>query len=71
MAGERECSVSSAGESGPVEGLTCIQSRIHCPARDLPEQAQNELSANNIRQFVDTLAEIALAIARRKEKLDL
>ena len=52
------------------DGLTCIQSRIHCGAADGPIDDENEFHQIEICNFIDTLAEIALAVARRKEGLE-
>ena len=52
------------------DGLTCIHRRIHCGAADRPIDDGNEFHQIEIRHFTDALAEIALAIARRKEGLE-
>lgn len=51
-------------------GLTCIHGRIHCGAADGPINDKNESHQIEVRHFIDALAEIALAVARRKEGLD-
>ncbi len=56
-------------ESGPVDALTCIHGRIHCAAADQPGNDADELQQIEIRHFIDTLAEVALAVARRREGL--
>ena len=60
----------STDESGSENGLTPIHRRIHCPATNETCDGQGELRANEIYHFIDTLAEIALAISRRKVELD-
>ena len=48
-------------------GLTCIGSRIHCPATD----GQDELSETDriiVDNFLRTLAEVALAVASRRAR---
>ena len=52
----------------PQNGLTCIHRRIHCAATPGATEPDNEdeLDCIAINHFLDTLAEVALAIARRK-----
>lgn len=57
-------------ESGPLDGLTCIHQRIHCTATPDATEGINELDRIAISHFLDTLGEIAMAIARRKRQLD-
>ena len=57
-------------ECGGEDGLTCVHGRIHCAAAEGPPDGANELQQIEIRHFIDTLAEIALAVARRKEGLE-
>ncbi len=52
------------------DGLTCIHRRIHCGAADRPIDDENEIHRFEICHFIDTLAEIALAVARRREGLE-
>lgn len=56
-------------ESGSENGLTPIHRRIHCPATIEACEGQDELRVNEVRNFIDTLAEVASAIARRKVDL--
>ncbi len=72
MAEEQTNGVSPPEESGGVNGLTPIHGRIHCAATPdtYDEQNGNELDQIAIDHFLDTLAEVALAIARRTEQLD-
>ena len=55
-------------ETTPVDGLTPIPRRIHCAATpDATEpDNDNELDRLAINHFLDALADVALAIARRK-----
>ena len=57
-------------ESGRVNGLTPIHRRIHCAATPDTNQGQNELDQITIDHFLDTLAEVVLAIIRRRQQLD-
>ena len=59
----------SPQESGPVEGLTCIHGRIHWPDTFHACETDDELDQIHIDNFLNTLAEVALAIAKRKEYL--
>ena len=61
--------------SGPAkkaegsEALTCIHQRIHCAATEEPEPDADTLEEMNeldITNLLDTLVEIALAVARRR-----
>ena len=58
-------------ECGSENGLTPIHQRIHCgatPDAIKPDLGnENELDSIAIDHFLDTLAEVALAIARRRE----
>ena len=52
-------------------GLTCIQSRIHCPATQPDvEDEYDELNEIAIEHFLDVLAEVALAVAAREVEED-
>ncbi|MFQ6029038.1 MAG: hypothetical protein ACE5Q6_16280 [Dehalococcoidia bacterium] len=58
---------SSKPQSGPQYGLTPIPQRIHCAATNDPlEPDVNEQDEIDIDNFLDALAEVALAIASRK-----
>ena len=50
-------------------GLTSIPSGIHWAATPEPSEAATELEKINISTFQDTLAEVALAIIRRRKQL--
>ena len=53
------------------EALTCIHKRIHCAATEEPEpdtESREELKELDITNFLDTLVEIALAVARRRQQ---
>ena len=55
----------SSPESGPLNGLTSIPRRIHCAAtQDIHQEI--EIERLKVEEFLKTLAEIALSIARRK-----
>ena len=70
MAWKQTNGVSPSEESGCVNGLTPIHRRIHCAATPGTVDAENELDHITIDYFLGTLAEIALAIARRRQQLD-
>ena len=55
-----------SGESGRQNGLTRIHRRIHCVATQGTTEAGNELDQIAISHFLDTIAEIALTVARRR-----
>ncbi|HZA25624.1 MAG TPA: hypothetical protein VFA32_24020 [Dehalococcoidia bacterium] len=57
---------TSRNESGGENGLTPIPSRIHCPATTDWVGGRDELDEIAVDHFLDTLAEVALAIASRK-----
>jgi hypothetical protein len=57
-------------ESGGGNGLTPIPPRIHCPATTERVGGQDELDEIVVNNFLDTLAEVALAIASRKAAQD-
>jgi hypothetical protein len=50
-------------EKANQAGLTSIHRSIHCPATQEPDE---ELDRIEIENFLDTLTEIATAIAKRK-----
>ena len=53
-------------ENGPVDELTSIHGRIHCPDTNEAHDDDNELDRIAIDNFLDTLAEIALSVVRRR-----
>jgi hypothetical protein len=57
---------TSRKESGGENGLTPIPPRIHCPATTDWVGGRDELDEIAVEHFLDTLAEVALAIASRK-----
>ena len=63
--------LSRSEESGSVNGLTPIHQRIHCAATPDTTVDVDELDIIAVDNFLDTLAEVALAIARRREHLEL
>ena len=59
--------------SGVPDALTRIHGRIHCaatPDASEHDEDETELDRITIDKLLDTLAEVALAIARRREQLD-
>ena len=72
MAEEQTNGVFPPEESGGENGLTPIHGRIHCAATpDTTEpEPENELDRIAIDHFLDTLAEVAIAVARRRHQLD-
>ncbi len=58
-----------SGPDGDSQGLTPIHARIHCaatPDTDFPEYTEAERVM--VDNFLNTLAEIALAVATRNAK---
>ncbi len=54
-------------EDDPPQGLTGIHGRIHCAATpDTPEDGYSETDMIVVKNFLNTLAEIALAVAARQ-----
>ncbi len=56
-----------------AKALTCIHQRIHWTATGEPEpdtESREELNELDITNFLDTLVEIALAVARRRQGQD-
>ena len=52
---------------GASQGLTPIHPRIHCAATpDTPEDGYSETDMIVVNNFLNTLAEIALAVAARQ-----
>jgi hypothetical protein len=58
-------------ESGRQNGLTPIPPSIHCPATTERVCGNDELDEITVEHFLDTLAEVALAIAYRKLRPEL
>ena len=62
------------GDTGPIRsetaasrGLTGIPRRIQCPATpDTPEDGYSETDMIVVKNFLNTLAEVALAVAARQ-----
>ena len=67
---EQQNGFSPPEESGTVERLTSMHRRIHCGATPEDRNEQDELDEIAINNFLDTLSEVAQAIARRREQLD-
>jgi hypothetical protein len=57
---------SNSKGSGGQKGLTPIPSRIHCPATTERVGGRDEIDEITVDNFLDTLAQVALAIASRK-----
>ena len=57
-------------EINVAEGLTSIHQRIHYTATPDTTDGNDELVQIQIDTFLNVLAEVALAIARRKEQVD-
>ena len=53
-------------KSNGHEALTSIPEGIHCAATPEDPNGQDELDEIAINHFLDTLAEVALAVANRK-----
>ncbi len=53
-------------KSNGQKALTCIHRDIHCAATPDQLEGENELDQIAIDNFLDTLAEVALAVAQRK-----
>ena len=62
------CGGQPEPQGGVPDALTGIHGRIHCAATEHDED-ETELDRITIDNFLDTLAKIALAIARRREQL--
>ncbi len=58
----------SPQESGPSNALTPIHRGIHCSATQDATEEISELDQMAIDNFIDTLAEIALAVAQRSSQ---
>jgi len=70
VAEEQINGVSPPEESGSEKALTPIPRRIHWGATPDAVEPEDELVNIAINNFLDTLAEIALAVARRKQELE-
>ena len=70
MAGEQTNPASFEEGGGGGNGLTSIHPRIHWPATPDTTESENELDQITVDHFLDTLAEIAIAIVRRRQTLD-
>ena len=69
MPEEKKNWVSLHLESGAEKALTPIHGRIHCGATPDTTEPENENELDNIAvdHFLDTLAEVALSVARRRQ----
>ena len=57
-------------ESVPLDALTSIHGRIHWPDTSDARNDENELDRIAIDNFLDTLADVALSVARRRMERD-
>ena len=57
-----------SGDQGREDRLTCIHGRIHCVAAEEASEDECELQELEIGHYIDALAEVALAVARRREE---
>ena len=54
-------------EDDPPQGLTSIHGRIHCAATpDTPEDGYSEADMIIVKNFLNTLVDVALAVAGRQ-----
>ncbi len=62
----------SSKDQDPAQptALTSIRRGIHCAATPEHPEEDDELDEIAINHFLDTLAEVALAVARRRQQLD-
>ena len=67
---KKQNGLSRSEVSGSENGLTPIHQRIHCAATPDTTADVDELDVIAVDNFLDTLAEVALAIARRKIELE-
>ncbi len=59
--------MSGPSEKGKeLKALTCIPEGIHCAATPEDLKEQDELDEIAIDHFLDTLAEVAMAVANRR-----
>ena len=59
---------SFRSETASSTGLTCIHDRIQCCATQDTDEAYSETDLIIVNNFLNTLAEIALAVAARNTK---
>jgi hypothetical protein len=57
--------IESADSDSSLNGLTSIHARIHCVATQDRVEPENEIDRIMIDSFLETLSEIALAVAAR------
>ena len=67
---QRKKSSMSPTERDIDHGLKSGQRRIHCAAADEPENGEDDLQQIEIGNLIDTFAEIALAVARRRSEIE-
>ena len=56
--------------NGAAEGLTCIHPRIHCAATPDTQPEYSETDLIIVNNFLNTLAEVAMAVASRNARDD-
>ena len=57
-------------KEAPEEGLTPIHPRIHCVATQDGVDQPNETEQIMVKAFIETLAEVAMAVAKRRLQSD-
>ena len=58
--------MADPGRIDAADRLTCIPRRIHWPDTNDPAEATDELDQLQVDNFLNTLAEVAQAIASRR-----
>lgn len=71
MAPPRKSPPPPSGDHGKEDRLTSIGAPIHCVATKEPLEDGCELEEIEIDRFITALADIALAIAHRREETEL
>lgn len=68
MAPPRNSLPPSSGNPESKDRLTCIHGPIHCVAAEGALEDECELQELEVGHFINALAEVALAVARRREE---
>ena len=66
----RDGHVQGGYETDAEGSLTCIRERIHCVATPDTTEVTDDLADIQIDNFLKTLAEVALSVARRRMQPD-